>query len=289
MSSTWRDVPDQSGAKGAKRRLGRRSGVRRASLALPAVVMSVLGVAFFVWFLIGAPAPGASSWQAGAISAIRAPVQPPQIAAAPAMADSRAPAPMPAPELTVASEPEPSRIDAAAIMPVALQPTRQVSTPAAMMAVVNEPEHISAPLLSAPAQPERRASPPPPPLAPSIPQAAPAPQQRQATRIEAKPAPQKLAATEQTDAEDAAEKPAPSSFAIVLARSETEAAARAQLGPLKQKFGSQLGGRRLSYHRVKEGQTFVWRVRSAGLSEADATEICEKIENAGGACSAVAQ
>ena len=78
-------------------------------------------------------------------------------------------------------------------------------------------------------------------------------------------------------------------FSVVLARVETEGEARAKLGPLKQKFGALLGGRRLNYHRVKEGGAYVWRVRSPGLTEDDATEICEKIESAGGDCTASSQ
>ena len=75
-------------------------------------------------------------------------------------------------------------------------------------------------------------------------------------------------------------------FSIVLARVETEGEARAKLGPLKQKFGALLGGRRLSYHRVKEDGVYIWRVRSAGLTETDASELCDKIEGAGGDCTA---
>jgi len=85
------------------------------------------------------------------------------------------------------------------------------------------------------------------------------------------------------------EQPARRNFSVVLARVETEGEARAKLGPLKQKFAAALGGRRLNYHRVKEGGAYVWRVRSPGLTEDDATEICEKIESAGGDCTASPQ
>ena len=126
MSSTWRDESDQSAAKAARRRLRRRASVRRVSLALPAFVMSVLGGAFAVWFLIGAPASSSPPGQASAGSALRAPVQPPQIAAAPAMADSRPapPTPPPAPETT--TQPEAAQPDTgSSILPMALQSTRQ--------------------------------------------------------------------------------------------------------------------------------------------------------------------
>jgi len=287
VSSTWRDESDQSAAKAARRRLRRRASVRRVSLALPAFVMSVLGGAFAVWFLIGAPASSSPPGQASAGSALRAPVQPPQIAAAPAMADSRPapPTPPPAPETTI--QPEAAQSDTgSSILPMALQSTRQIVTPAQMMAVLNEPEQISAPRLAAPTPAERR-----PPAAPA-PQATPLAQARvqppaPAPKNEVKASLQGEATEEEPPAEP--DKPARTSFSVVLARAETEGEARAKLGPLKQKFGSLLGARRLSYHRVKEGGAFIWRVRSAGLNEAQANEICEQIESAGGECSPAAQ
>ncbi len=295
MSQAWRTEPDQTTGKAAQRRLRKRSRPARGSLALPAVVMSVLAAAFLVWFLIGSPLTWGSAPEVSASSPVRAPVQPPQIATAPFLAEPKIAPPAPIPEpapLAPSVAPQPGSV---AILPLELQPTRQITTPALMSAVVREPEQISAPAVAAspaadPAAVRRTpmafAAPAPAPT----PAPAPLSQPKPAPKAEPKPAaPQALAAAEPLAAADETDRPARSGFAIVLAQVETEGEARAKLGPLKQKFGALLGGRRLSYHRVKDGGAYVWRVRSAGMNEDEAADLCEKIESAGGDCSAVAQ
>ncbi len=279
MSSTWRGESEQSRTKAAGR-LRKRSPVGGASLALPAVVMIVLGAAFVMWFLIGAPPGGGQLGQANATTPIRPPVQPPQIATTSALPDTRVSEPAPTPTLPAlilsgaaeAAAPEPD-----AMMPLALQPTRQISTPAPMIAVVSEPQQISAPRTAPPlppVPPERRALSQPP--APAMAQAAPAPLQPP----KAAPASGPAAVTTET------EKEKPARFAIILASVETESEARTKLGQFKQKFGGVLGARRLSYHRTKQDGALVWHVRSTGMTEADAEELCEQIEKAGGECAA---
>ena len=279
MSQAWRTEPDQTTGKEAQRRLRKRSRPARGSLALPAVVMSVLAAAFLVWFLIGSPVTWGSAPEVSASTPVRAPVQPPQIATGPFLAEPKIAPPAPIPEPAPLAPPTAIQTGSVAILPLELQPTRQITTPALMSAVVREPEQISAPAVASPpaADPAatRRA-----PMAFAAPISAPPPPQL-------KPAPK--AAAPQVPAADETDRPARSGFAIVLAQAETEGEARAKLGPLKQKFGALLGGRRLSYHRVKDGGAYVWRVRSAGMNEDEAADLCEKIESAGGDCSAVAQ
>lgn len=276
MSSTWQGEPEQSRLK-AGGRLRRRAPVRGVSLALPAAVMIVLGAAFVLWFLIGAPPGGGQLGQANATTPIRPPVQPPQIASAAALVDARVSEPVPPPELPaliLSGEPEAAPPEADAMMPLALQSTRQISTPAPMIAVVGESQQISATRAAPPATPERR--PPTPPVTSPAAQAAPAPS----------PPPKAAVAVASAPATAPAETDKPARFAIILASVETEAEARAKVGQFKQKFGSLLGARRLNYHRTKQDGALVWHVRSTGMTEADAEELCEQIERAGGECAA---
>jgi len=250
------------------------------SLALPAVVMGVLGGAFVVWFMSGGHLGAATAGMANANPVIRPAVQSPQIAAAPAMAEAKGAEPVQTPPIDVliaamtTALPEPEAAPQAAdVLPIALQPTRQITTPAPMTAVVGEPQQISAPRIMPPA-PERRPA-APTPLAPQV-------QTAQAAPV---PAPAVAPASRAAPASEApAAEPARKNFSVVLASVETEAEARAKLGPLKQKFGTALGARRLNYHRTKQDGAFVWHVRSAGLTEADAEAVCEQIEKAGGEC-----
>ncbi len=267
----------------ARSRPGRRSPPPGGFLVLPAVVMCLLGGAFVVWFMMGAPESRVTPWQDAPVAPVRVAVQAPQMASTPPLTPLR---PSTMPPLEPAPEAAPVRPDPAdsvgASMALALQPTPQISTPAAMRSVMNEPQQISAP------EPEARAAvaPPPPPA-------------RRASAPTAPPSPPVAATLQPPRAPAAPPDPAPPvaeaaqptgrSFSIVLARVETEGEARAKLGPLKQKFGPLLGGHRLSYQRVKEDGVYVWRVRSPGLTEDDASEICEKIESAGGECAALAQ
>ena len=281
MSSTWQGEPEQSKASSAGR-IRRRAPVRGASLALPAAVMIVLGAAFVLWFLIGSPPGGGQVAQANATTPIRPPVQPPQIASAPALVEARISEPVPPPTLPaliLTGEPEAAPPEAGAMMPLALQPTRQISTPAPMTAVVGEPQQISAPRTAPPlppAPPERRA--PNPPVTPQVAQVAQAP----ILPPKAAPAP----APAPTTAEAEKEKPARANFAIILASVETEADARAKVVQFKQKYASLLGARRVNYHRTKQDGALVWHVRSTGMTETEAETLCEQIEKAGGECAA---
>jgi hypothetical protein len=249
--------------------------------------MSVLAAAFFVWFLIGAPAGLGASGEVSASTPLRPPVQPPQIATAPFPVEARSGSAAALAELEPAAQ-----VEAAPSFPMELQPTRQISTPALMTAVVSAPEQISAPAMAAPSAPAPSVPRREQPMAFAAPPATPAPTPFQAVKPKPEARPDPKLAPQPAPAEDAdadPQKPTRGGFSVVLAQVETEGEARAKLGPLKQKFGTLLGARRLSYHRVKEGAAYVWRVRSAGLSEADATDICDKIETAGGDCSAVPQ
>ena len=247
---------------------------------LPAVVMCRLGGAFVVWFMMGAPESRVTPWQDAPDAPVRVAVQAPQMASTPPLTPLR-PSTMPpvAPEPALA-QPDPAD-SMGASMALALHPTPQISTPAAMRSVLNEPQQISAP------EPEARSAvaPPPPARRASAPTAPPSPPV--ATTLQ----PPKAPAATPDPAPPAAETAPPTgrSFSIVLASVETEGEARAKLGPLKQKFGPLLGGHRLSYQRVKEDGVYIWRVRSPGLTEDDASEICEKIESAGGECAASPQ
>ena len=287
MSSTWRDLADEGQIRTASRRAPRRIGASKASLALPAVVMSVLGGAFVIWFMSGAPLGAGTGGLANAM--IRPAVQPPQIAAAPAMADPKAPDPAPAAAMSVlidamtAPAPEAAAQDSA-MMPLALQPTRMISTPTPMTAVVGEPQQISAPRIMAVAQPERRPNAPvPTPVAPQAPAA-------QVQTAQAPPPPAPAAAPRSAPAAEApAAEAAKRNFSVVLASLDTEGEARAKLGQLKQKYGNFLGPRRLNYHRAKQDGAYVWHIRSTGFTEAEAETACERIEKAGGECAAIDQ
>ena len=293
MSSTWQGEPEPGRVK-AVGRLRKRPPARGASLALPAAVMIVLGAAFVLWFLIGSPPGGGQVGQANATTTIRPPVQPPRIASAPALVEAMVsePATPPVlPALILSGEPEAAAPESAAgaMLPLALQPTRQISTPAPMTAVVGEPQQISAPRSAPPlppAPPERRA-----PIAPvtqpmaQVAQAPMAPPKAAPVSAPA-PVPASSPVPATVAAETEKENPSRGVFAIILASVETEAEARAKVGLFKQKFASLLGARRLNYHRTKQDGALVWHVRSTGMTEADAEELCDQIEKAGGECAA---
>ena len=291
MSTIWRDAADQRGSRVARSRPVKRSPPGAGFLVLPAVVMGVLCGAFLIWFLMGAPEFTVTPWKDSPEAPVRAPVQAPQMANTspmPALRTSSVslePAPAPALQRQVPVIPAPA-IPAEDSMALALQPTPQISTPAAMRSVMSEPQQISVPEQEPrpPVAPQaaKRVTPPPAP---------PQPTPVAATQQPPKPTVAAAAAPATPDRAPPAEgeQPARRTFSIVLARVETEGEARAKLGPLKQKFGAMLGGRKLNYHRVKEDGVYIWRVRSPGLSEDDASEICEKIERAGGDCTASSQ
>ena len=290
MSPTWRDEAEQRGSSVALRRLSKRAPSGARFLVLPAVVVGILCGACLIWFLMGAPEFAVSPWQDSPVAPVRVAVQAPQMANTPPLTPLRSSSPPPmAPEPVSAAPPEalpqaPTRRSEES-MALALQPTPQITTPAAMRSVISEPQQFTAPEqdLRAPVPPaplRRVAQAPAPPAATAPTQ----PPQPVAAAMQP-PKPQ----TEPTPPAAEAEPSGKRNFSIVLARVETESEARAKLGPLKQKFGALLGGRRLSYHRVKEDGVYIWRVRSAGLTEGDASDLCDKIEGAGGDCTAAPQ
>jgi hypothetical protein len=85
-----------------------------------------------------------------------------------------------------------------------------------------------------------------------------------------------------------AETPAPSpsagSFAVQFGAAGSVDEARGMMTSVVSKYGSHLGGRRLSYHRAKVGDKTVYRVRARGMSKDSAVAICEKVKAAGGNC-----
>ena len=285
VSPTWRDEADQRGSRVARSRPVRRAPQSAGLLVLPAVVLGVLCGAFLIWFLMGAPEFAVTPWANSPEAPIRVAVQAPQMANTsplPPLRSSSIPAAPPEPAPAPLLQQPAATMPAGESMALALQPMPQISTPAAMRSVISEPQQISEPQPVAPPAPKRAATPPSTP-----PMAAAAVQPPKPTPAPAAPtAPVAAPATEAASPVAEGEQPARRNFSVVLARVETEGEARAKLGPLKQKFGALLGGRRLNYHRVKEDGVYIWRVRSPGLTEDDATEICEKIESAGGDCTA---
>ncbi len=292
MSSTWRELSDHGQTRVAPRRLSRRVNNHRASLALPAVVMSVLGGAFVVWFMTGAHQSAGAGGLPYANTVIRPAVQTPQIATTPALEASAA-EPAQTPPISVliaamtaaAAEPEAAEVATpdSSMMPLALQPTRQITTPAPMTAVVSDAQQISAPRIAPPIPM------PPAPLERRLAQAPPPAPQLQTALAPPAPVPPPKAAPAVETAAAEPERPTRVAFAAVLASVETEGEARAKVGQMKQKFSAILGSRRLNYHRAKQDGAYVWHVRSAGLTEADAEAVCAQIEKAGGECSAVDQ
>jgi hypothetical protein len=99
--------------------------------------------------------------------------------------------------------------------------------------------------------------------------------------------PVKLAAAEAAEsAQDGAETQHASSgaFAVQLAAPGSEQEAHEMTNKLASKFGSELSGHHLSYHRAKVNDKTVFRVRAAGLSREEATGICQKLQASGGSC-----
>ena len=262
----------------------RRSPRTGHSLVLPAAVMTVLTGAFLVWLLIDAP-PSKPVERASPNIPIRAPSFAPAVTAevvpvAPRPATVATPLPVaPAP---VAPEPPPVEtpaVEAAVEEPAAPAPAPTPLPPplALQPGLQQAAAPIGAPLQlglanSAPAAPA------PPPVAPRPLQTARAPVQPQPLDS---PAPPPIANDEPPAAAVAA-----GTFAAILASTESEADARAQLVPLQKRFVGVLGGKRLSYHREKvAGGAFQWRIRTTGLSEADAEALCSRVSAAGGECS----
>ncbi|MGH6817971.1 MAG: SPOR domain-containing protein [Methylovirgula sp.] len=73
-------------------------------------------------------------------------------------------------------------------------------------------------------------------------------------------------------------------FAVQLAAPQTEAEARHSMAKLQREYASLLSGLRLKYHRATVADKSYYRVRVVGLSHAEATALCEKLQAKGGSC-----
>lgn len=73
-------------------------------------------------------------------------------------------------------------------------------------------------------------------------------------------------------------------YAIQLASRPTEADARSAAASLGSKYSAQLGGKGARVVSGEANGKAVYRVRAGGYSQASATEACNKIKAAGGAC-----
>jgi hypothetical protein len=120
-------------------------------------------------------------------------------------------------------------------------------------------------------------------LAANAPVTPPAPVPAKPKTVPAKPV--KLAEAETADtAQDAAAPGGAGGFAVQFAAPGSEQEAHEMTAKLAQKFGDDLSGHHLTYHRAKVGDKTVYRVRTAGLSREEATGICEKVKADGGSC-----
>jgi hypothetical protein len=96
---------------------------------------------------------------------------------------------------------------------------------------------------------------------------------------------EKVATAETGDTAAAATTPASHpGFAVQFAAPASEQEAHELTAKLMQKFGDQLSGHRLTYHRAKSGDKSFYRVRSSGLSKEEANSICQKVQSSGGSC-----
>jgi hypothetical protein len=132
-----------------------------------------------------------------------------------------------------------------------------------------------------------RAAPPATTPAPPKPAAAVAPKPA-APKPAPKPA-QTAAVQQDGQDDDAPAKPARTAastggggFSVQLAAPGSEAEARQVAQRLGEKYSSALGGRRPSVQKASDKA--IYRVRVTGLSREGATEVCEKVKSAGGAC-----
>jgi len=73
-------------------------------------------------------------------------------------------------------------------------------------------------------------------------------------------------------------------FAVQFAAPASEKEAHELTSKLGAKYGAQLSGHRLTYHRVKVNDKDVYRVRTGGLSQSEAASLCEKVKSGGGSC-----
>jgi len=124
-------------------------------------------------------------------------------------------------------------------------------------------------------------------LASDAPVAPPAPVPAKPKTVPAKPV--KLAARQSAETpQDSQEAAAPNQtgggFAVQFAAPGSEQEAHELTAKLTQKFGDDLSGHHLTYHRAKVGDKTVYRVRTAGLTREEAVGICEKVKSDGGSC-----
>jgi hypothetical protein len=266
----------------ARWRLRRRDPLRRKAaikaLIVPAFFLSLLGCALLVWALRPddvAPVKDLRQ-QAAAALPVRAP-EPANPAARPAT-----PAPLPPAELAPILPPA---LPAAALSP----PTPAEGLQSNPLRPTPEASPAPAALAMAPMRPAGSLTAPPGREAVINAQretAAVATAAREAARPATSPAAAPSREREREPAlQPASVEKAGDSFMIVLATVESESEARAQLQQLHKKYAG-LGLKKLGYTRVKSGPDYVWRVRSTGLSEEEAGELCEKISAAGGKCTA---
>ncbi len=73
-------------------------------------------------------------------------------------------------------------------------------------------------------------------------------------------------------------------YSVQLAAPESEAEARVSMTKLTHQFGSELANYHLKYHLASIGNKSVYRVRVGGLSHAEATTLCQKVQAKGGNC-----
>jgi len=272
-------------AEESRWRLRRRDPLRQKAaikaLIVPAFFLSLLGCALLIWALRDEEVAPVKDLRQQAASALpvrapepanlaqRQPAPPPPVAelvpalaspapSAPATPSRTAPEPLQTNLLRPTPEPSP------APPALALAPVRQAGTltpPPGRDAVVNAQREAAAVATAA-----RDAARPAPTAAVA-------------------PAPAGPTKEREPIAASASVEKVGDSFVVVLATADSESEARAQLKQLHTKYAG-LGLKKLGYTRVKSNGDYVWRVRSTGHSEEEAEELCEKIEAAGGKCTA---
>lgn len=73
-------------------------------------------------------------------------------------------------------------------------------------------------------------------------------------------------------------------YAVQLAGAGSESDARAEVARVQQRFASVLSGLEPTVRKATVGSREVYRVRVVGLSQSDASGLCEKLKSAGGTC-----
>jgi len=73
-------------------------------------------------------------------------------------------------------------------------------------------------------------------------------------------------------------------YAAQLAAPASEAEARSVMTTLAKRYGSELGGHKLTWRKAKVGDKTVYRVRAGNLSQEAANGICNKMQAKGGSC-----